>query len=680
MSLDLPIYRDPQKITVRFGVTRDLSPGNRNLLEERAAAVDQLPEHGLAIYRLGRDEAEQAVESLNRERSVAQAAPVLHHPRATDDIYVTGRFVVQFLPDVTRARIDQLNGEHGVTIVEELGYAENGFLLSAPSDLDGLGALHTANAYRETGLTRFAHPDLITRRHRRATPPPGSGAGIGRSARAVRDADYVSRQWHLAAAGVFDAWSIGSGSPDITIAVLDDGIDVSHPEFSGKIGPQFDFATRTTDASPKSAFNRHGTACSGVATAKGLRAAGAAPGCTLMPVRFPDFLGSADEARMFQWTADNGADVISCSWGPNDGSGSLQPLPGSTEAALAYCAELGRSGKGIPICWAAGNGNESVDLDGYASSPHVIAVAASTDRERRAWYSDHGAAIWVCAPSSGAASLGEKAIITADRSGIAGYNDGTEGIDLNYTNSFGGTSAAAPLVAGIVALMFSANPSLSADQVRAILRNTARRIGTGYEHDSHSPEYGYGQVNALAAVQASRSAAPLTSHRAPSIASAESVLRSGTPPVFDLTLGDGPDRWYYAVEVATAPEMFNRAAHEVDRTPHNFYGSWADSSFLQTARYTLPNAVWNRLHHADVLYFRAWFSLSPTEWQGAVTTTKDAAFATAPSIEILPDLQERSLPDSPISERDDVAARRFRPTVRVPTRYVDPDEELWRRL
>ncbi|MFJ9696301.1 S8 family serine peptidase [Kitasatospora sp. NPDC101183] len=671
------VVRDPNKVTVRLGARPDaLGPTTGGLLRERAAPIAELPEYGLTVYGFSPAEAVQAVQTLNRERDVQQAAPVLHRADGdTDDIYVTDRFVVQFLPEVTRERIGLLNAEYGVTVVEELGYAANGFLLAVPPGPDGLGALHTANAYRGTGLTRFAHPDLITRRHRRTAAAPAA-TRTGPCAHAVRDVGYVARQWHLSAAGVTDAWTLTHGDQGIAVAVLDDGTDTGHPEFAGKLGPQYDFASHTADASPKSDFENHGTACAGVATARGLRAAGAAPECTLLLARFPDFLGSADEARMFQWAADNGADVISCSWGPPDGRSAYVPLPGSTEAATAYCAQQGRGGKGIPICWAAGNGNESVDTDGYSCNPNVMAIGATTDRERRAWYSDHGDAIWICAPSSGAASLGEHAVLTTDRTGSAGYNDGSEGVDPDYTDSFGGTSAAAPLVAGIAALMLSVNPQLTAQDVRGLLRDTARTIGTGYGPDGHSPDYGYGQVDAYAAVRAAQRQAPARPAGSPSITGPATAARSGPSPAFALALTSGGSRVYYAVEVATDPRLFQRQAHQADRTPDTFYASWQDSGFLGSADYRLPDAVWQRVGQADALYYRAWFSTSPMQWQGAFASTEDAAFLQAPAITVTSGAP--ALHDAPAT-RDAPVIRDVPPAVRAPASGIDPDELAWRR-
>lgn len=118
--------------------------------------------------------------------------------------------------------------------------------------------------------------------------------------------------------------------------MLDDGFDVLHAEFTAptvsgepRIVAQFDFAFGIPDAGPKTYLDSHGTACAGVAAAAGVKAAGAAPRAVIV-VCVPDWLRTSDEAQMFYWAANQGADLISCSWGPVDGTGEPYPLPTAT--------------------------------------------------------------------------------------------------------------------------------------------------------------------------------------------------------------------------------------------------------------------------------------------------------------------------------------------------------------
>jgi len=263
----------------------------------------------------------------------------------------------------------------------------------------------------------------------------------------------------------------------------------------------------------------------GVAAANGQHgAAGVAPQAQIMPIRLQSALGSQAEADAFIWAADHGADVISVSWGPPDGRwwdetdprhDVVVPLPKSTRLAIDYATSKGRNGKGTVIVWSAGNGNESVDNDGYASYEKVIAVASTNDQGTRAVYSDFGKAIWCAFPSSDFEVDGHPApftpgIWTTDQSGSFGYNPGDSekgDVEGNYTNNFGGSASAAPGVAGVAALIISVNPELRWHEVKDILKLSSDKVDEEngrYDENGHSPFYGYGRVNALRAVNLAR--------------------------------------------------------------------------------------------------------------------------------------------------------------------------------
>lgn len=539
----VPLEREPGVYAVRLrGSLREDSPvlstSARRMLREESVPVGFIANYGLRVLRTrtgtgaggngragavrGAPDALERVRELDREEGVDLAATAFRRvPGSEELMFSTRRFVVQFEPDISRDRIDALNLRHDVTIVEATGYMPNGFVLQAPSGDGETGPVAMANTYYETGLTLSATPDFVRQIHLKqaVTSPPTerterlsvstgeptlSGTDVGSSsgtASSARGGQYLAQQWHLDLAEVVRAWDVTTGSPSIVVAVLDDGVDVDHQEFAGKVVGQSDFASRVSDARPKGPDNNHGTACAGVAVATGVKAHGSAPGCSLLAVRTPEYLGVADEADMFRWVCDQGADVVSCSWGPADGTGNTDPLPDNVRAAIRYCVTSGRSGRGIPIVWAAGNGDESVSLDGYASNPEVLAIGATTSKDTRAWYSDYGPEIWVCAPSSGSSAAGERRVFTVDRTGADGYNAGstTDGdADGDYTNDFGGTSSATPLTAGVIALMLSVNDALTHQQVRDLLRSTAVRVGdaASYDANGHSPLYGFGRIDA----------------------------------------------------------------------------------------------------------------------------------------------------------------------------------------
>ena len=180
-------------------------------------------------------------------------------------------------------------------------------------------------------------------------------------------------------------------------------------------------------------------------------------------------------------------------------------LVDSTRLAIDYAVTHGRSGKGCVIFFAAGNGNEDVKYDGYASYDKVIAVAACNDTNKRSVYSDYGDAVWCCFPSSdfGHAPYNHpealtSGIHTTDRRGTLGDGSG------EYIDDFGGTSSACPGAAGTAALILAANPDLNFREVKNILKETCEKIdaaGGQYNGQGHSKKYGYGKVDAEKAVK-----------------------------------------------------------------------------------------------------------------------------------------------------------------------------------
>lgn len=196
--------------------------------------------------------------------------------------------------------------------------------------------------------------------------------------------------------------------------------------------------------------------------------------------------------------------LYSCSWGPVDDGADLRGPGRLAAAAMAACVHrVGRHHKGSIYVWAGGNGRtygDNVNFDGYANRPETVAVGAIDDMATQAWYSEPGACLLVSAPSSG----GSSGIVSSDPSGPAGLSTG------RCTRSFGGTSAAAPAVAGVVALMLQAAPDLRWRDVQHILVHSAQPIALGDRREPwtrtadetlmHSHGYGFGLLNATTAV------------------------------------------------------------------------------------------------------------------------------------------------------------------------------------
>ncbi len=371
--------------------------------------------------------------------------------------------------------------------------------------------------------------------------------------------DRYSQQWYLNHRGGRDlapgshvsaekAWDITRGSRSITIAIADDAFDLSHPDLqgAGKIVAPRDF--KNSDGLPTPASNQnenHGTAVAGVALAEetGQGIVGIAPGCSLMPLQTTGYLDDVSIENLFDWAIEQEADVISCSWSP---ASNYFALSRRISQAIKKAATQGRNGKGCVVLFSAGNANRPVDgqveemgwpknvlrgltkwLSGFAVHPDVITVSACTSLNRKSAYSNWGRDVSVAAPSNNAppsmslstgrfdtgplvkVALPGRVVLTSDRTGDQGYTDN------DYTG-FGGTSSACPLVAGVVGLMLSVNPDLTAREVKQILQRTADKIidkqpdpqlnqkyGT-YNSRGHSLWFGYGKVNAFNAVKAAQ--------------------------------------------------------------------------------------------------------------------------------------------------------------------------------
>jgi len=495
----------------RRGARHDVSPLAR---ESRAARAELsplfgVPPAGVGVYQAPAGRSEELAKVLTDDPEVQFAGRGMRDEFGAPVVYTENIFV-KFADSTSESECREAIRRAGLTVKRPLGYASNAFFAAGPQGI-GRGIFERTASLLDREDVELCHPELV---------------------REVGWNGAFPQQWHLegteiggkavdAHANVTAAWRLTRGEETV-IAIIDDGVDVDHVEFAspGKIvAPRSVSSPRSEDPRPAEGAN-HGTGCAGVACADGtVGASGVAPGSALMPIRLQSGVGSQDEADAFVWAAENGADVISCSWGPVDGCWwkvddraheQVVALPDSTRLAIDYATERGRGGKGCVIVWAAGNGNESVDNDGYASCERVIAVAACNDSAKHSAYSDYGEAVWCCFPSSHGEPSLTPGIWTTDRRGADGYNSGDgslgdEGGD--YTNSFGGTSSACPGVAGVAALVLASNPDLTWDEVKDILRRSSDaidEISGGYDDGGHSPRYGFGRVNAEAAVKMAR--------------------------------------------------------------------------------------------------------------------------------------------------------------------------------
>jgi subtilisin family serine protease len=344
---------------------------------------------------------------------------------------------------------------------------------------------------------RWAHPDLLVPRHSRTLPSdPG-----------------LAEQWHLQNPGGRDrlagvdigaplAWTRATGAGQI-VAVLDSGVQADHPDLD--VIPGVDVVDGDRDPSPitDESSAGHGTSAAGLiaARANGVGVVGVAYDAQIYAIRLIGGANSfSDTYTTFVDAVDAGASVLNNSWGFGENCPDI-PRLGVFEEAIAYAETYGRDGLGTAVVVAAGNGDCDFSNDGWQQFDEMISVGAANARDRREDYSSYGPLLDLSAPS------GE--LLTTDLVGAPGYRAWND--DPDYTDDFSGTSGAAPLVSGTLALMFEANPRLTAAAAREVLCDTAVRIdleGGAYDASGWSPWYGCGRVDAGAAVLAVANAGP----------------------------------------------------------------------------------------------------------------------------------------------------------------------------
>lgn len=329
------------------------------------------------------------------------------------------------------------------------------------------------------------------------------------------------RQWELGAMHTQQAWRTSQGQ-GITVAVLDTGVDGSHPDLAGQVLPGNDLIGFGAGQGSRD-WARHGTAMAGIIAGhghgEGDRAGvlGIAPEAKILPVRV--ILESTDPARKearetkggaladgIRWAADNGADVINLSLG--DDSASAHPEP-AEDAAIQYAL-----GKGAVVVASAGNGGDQGDHISYpAAYPGVIAVAAVDRNGTHASFSTRRWYATVSAPGV------DVVIADPDRKYYEGW----------------GTSAASAFVSGAVALVRSADPGLSPAQIKKLLEDTARSAPDGGRDDAR----GYGMIDPAAALTAAAALKPAGVH--PESAAHGTTYFGGGPDA--PAAPDDPSNW-----------------------------------------------------------------------------------------------------------------------------------------
>lgn len=359
---------------------------------------------------------------------------------APEGDFAPGRVLVMARSGLSDADLDRALKAHGAAKGKRLG-------------LSGLHIVDVARGSERSVMERLKHhPHIKFAELDRRVPED-----------ATTTDPYLGSQWHLSKIGAPIAWDATQGA-GVTIAILDSGIDTKHPDLAPRLIAGYNFVDGNTNTED---VRSHGTKVAGAAAAtlnNGIGVASVAGATKIMPVRVSDSSGYVYWSNMaagLTWAADRGARIAVMSFNGVAGSASVL-------SAAKYFKDRG----GLAFVSA---GNDNVDPS-YANTSSMIIVAATTNSDAKASFSNFGDHVHLSAPGSG---------IYSTTWGQA------------YA-SVSGTSFSAPITAGVAALVMAANPGLSNTQVENILFTTALDLGAA----GRDIYFGYGRVDAAAAVAA----------------------------------------------------------------------------------------------------------------------------------------------------------------------------------
>lgn len=403
--------------------------------------------------------------------------------------YSPKEIVISFKPTVTHedklellkkdAQLSQLNHSFELDTLQWIGNKKERRTLLLRFK-NNINVMEAVTSYFNTGWFTYVEPNF-------------TGSGHGMMQTTPNDALFSSRQWSHRNNGTFTlspatvdadidtdlAWDITQGNPNLIVAILDSGVKLDHPEFAGRMVAGYDFAY---DDDNPSDDHGHGTNVAGIALAKGNNSFGYAGvnwNSKIMPCKILD----ASNFGYYTWWADaiyfavdNGAKVINMSVGGNSPSILL-------EDAINYAYN-----NNVSVTVSSGNQNGAIQYPARYANAFAIGSTNPNDTRTSPFF-------WSTTSGS---NYGEALDFVAPGNFIYGLSHNS---NTNYESYWGGTSQAAPHVAGVISLMLSVNPNLTVDQIRQVLQQTSEdQVGNGTDTAGWDMFHGYGRINAYAAL------------------------------------------------------------------------------------------------------------------------------------------------------------------------------------
>ena len=392
---------------------------------------------------------------------------------------MSNHFYVKLKNDSDTTQLKQIAMETKTEVLREVLYTDKWYVLEASKESVS-NSLDVSNIFYESGYFDKVDPGFI----------------LDLSRNCASDTRY-SEQWTINNTGIdinaCDAWDMTTGSSNIIIAVIDDGIDKWHNEFTGvNFTASYDAEDRT---SPAQLHGDHGTHVSGIISSNHNQAdiAGVAPGVSIMDISHPmsSFVPtiSEDLAAGINWAVQYGAHILNNSWGDQGGFRYNELHSYLLEDAIDNAIENGRNGLGCIVVFASDNDGQITPVIDYPAyyRPEILVVGSITSAGQRSNFSGYGTQLDIVAPGSEILST----------------------ISNNQYDTWDGTSMAAPHVSAVAGLVLSRYSNLTSAQVINIIESTAQKVG-GYDYQTTTGrpngiwhgDVGYGLVDAYAAVHA----------------------------------------------------------------------------------------------------------------------------------------------------------------------------------